>query len=751
MGLLEASIIHHVGGVLALTWALSWFGCCHPIVYVLCLAYLYMVHEHYITRLRRRLQFEERKHANQRRLLSDAETLRWLNHAVEKVWPMCMEQIASQRFLLPIVPWFLEKYKPWTAKKAVVQHLYLGRSPPAFTDIRVVHPSADDDHLVLELGMNFLSADDMSSVLAVKLRKRLGFGMWAKLHVTGIHVEGRVLIGLKFLRKWPFLGRLRLCFVEPPFFQVTVKPIFSHGLDVTEIPGISGWVDKLLTVAFAETLVEPNMLVVDVEKFVSSPEPDWFTVDEKCRIAYAKVEILEGADMNPSDLNGLADPYVRGRLGSCRFQTKVQRKTLSPRWYEMFKIPITSWEAAVLRLEVRDKDYIFDDSMGICSVNIGELRGGQRHDMWQTLKDVKMGSLHLAITVLEDGTAGATSNKVEQDEVSGGVRGAKEREQQPPEDGGDGPNAVADAASTSAGAGKGDVYEPVDILGQETTGVWVHRPGPGCASRRLELRRGREGLSNTELLQGEAVVWSQSSSLAANTLQQQGEVGSDDDEPDGHKAHHFGKIQRGLRKVGHLLKSPKGGNPHSSAEHPLPTPNPGLRTVTEGGSEPGKGGLGEASSGDVRKGSAVDAPIPGKEKAKGRKEAAICILRQVGNSAQNNLRKVLSAKGPKPDRGKEEVDPEAAPADSSTEEESLTSPGERGFVVDGVPMGAVFPSTRSAADPGSPSANGAAGKPSSPPQPTQADGHRAVSPPAAEGDLSRPPSRKVSFRSAEGV
>ncbi|CAA6671268.1 unnamed protein product [Spirodela intermedia] len=575
MGLLEASIIHHVGGVLALTWALSWFGCCHPIVYVLCLAYLYMAHEHYITRLRRRLQFEERKHANQRRLLSDAETLRWLNHAVEKVWPMCMEQIASQRFLLPIVPWFLEKYKPWTAKKAVVQHLYLGRSPPAFTDIRVVHPSADDDHLVLELGMNFLSADDMSSVLAVKLRKRLGFGIWAKLHVTGIHVEGGPEVSPQVALPWT--AAAVLC--RAPFFQVTVKPIFSHGLDVTEIPGISGWVDKLLTVAFAETLVEPNMLVVDVEKFVSSPEPDWFTVDEKCRIAYAKVEILEGADMNPSDLNGLADPYVRGRLGSCRFQTKVQRKTLSPRWYEMFKIPITSWEAAVLRLEVRDKDYIFDDSMGICSVNIGELRGGQRHDMWQTLKDVKMGSLHLAITVLEDGVRRRSW--------------AKEREQQPPEDGGDGPNAVADAASTSAGAGKGDVYEPVDILGQETTGVWVHRPDRLCL-RRLELRRGREGLSNTELLQGEAVVWSQSSSLAANTLQQQGEVGSDDDEPDGHKAHHFGKIQRGLRKVGHLLKSPKGGNPTVQRNTPSRRQTPASEQSQKEGVSRGRVGSGRS-------------------------------------------------------------------------------------------------------------------------------------------------------------
>ena len=47
---------------------------------------------------------------------------------------------------------------------------------------------------VLELGMNFLTADDMSAILAVKLRRRLGFGMVAKLHLTGMHVEGKVRI-----------------------------------------------------------------------------------------------------------------------------------------------------------------------------------------------------------------------------------------------------------------------------------------------------------------------------------------------------------------------------------------------------------------------------------------------------------------------------------------------------------------------------------------------------------------------------
>lgn len=54
-------------------------------------------------------------------------------------------------------------------------------------------------------------------------------------------------MGIKFLPKWPFLGRLRVCFVEPPYFQMTVKPIFSRGLDVTEVPGIAGW---LVSIAY---------------------------------------------------------------------------------------------------------------------------------------------------------------------------------------------------------------------------------------------------------------------------------------------------------------------------------------------------------------------------------------------------------------------------------------------------------------------------------------------------------------------
>ncbi|XAR56396.1 hypothetical protein NMG60_11036867 [Bertholletia excelsa] len=482
MSVFEASILHHVCIVLLLLWLLSSFNCCHPIAYFISLIYLYLVHERYVMRLERRLRFEERRVGNQRRVLSDSESLRWLNHAVEKIWPVCMEEIVSQKILLPIIPWFLEKYKPWTVKDAAVQQLYMGRSPPIFTEMRVRPQSTGDDHLVLELGLNFRTANDMNALLAVKLRKRLGFGISTKMHLTGMHVEGKVLIGVKFLRHWPYLGRLRVCFMEAPYFQMTVKPIFTHGLDVTEVPGIAGWLDKLLALVFEQTLVEPNMLVVDMEKFVSPQPENWFSVDAKDPVAFAMVEVIEAADIKPSDLNGLADPYVKGQIGPYRFRTKTQKKTLAPKWLEEFRVPICTWESTnVLTIEVQDKDHFIDDTLGECSINIGDLRGGQRHDMWLPLQNIKMGRLHLAITVVEGDKKGT-----DQPGNTETLNNNKERSFLADE--------ILKEDSLSPGLSEkstlaADRFEPIDIEGQEQTGVWVHRPGSEVSST-WESRKG---------------------------------------------------------------------------------------------------------------------------------------------------------------------------------------------------------------------------------------------------------------------
>lgn len=61
----------------------------------------------------------------------------------------------------------------------------------------------------------------------------------------------------------------------------------------------------------------------------------------------------------------MADPYVKGQLGPYRFRTKIQKKTLTPKWHEEFKVPICTWESPnILAIEVRDKDHFVDDKLG---------------------------------------------------------------------------------------------------------------------------------------------------------------------------------------------------------------------------------------------------------------------------------------------------------------------------------------------------------------------------------------------------
>ncbi|CAN6561205.1 unnamed protein product [Malus baccata var. baccata] len=558
--------------------------------------------------------------------------------------------------------------------KGIVQHLYLGRNPPMFTEMRVLRQSTDDDHLVLELGMNFLTADDMLGILAVKLRKRLGFGIWAKLHITGMHVEGKVLIGVRFLCKWPFLGRVRLCFVEPPYFQMTVKPIFTHGLNVTEVPGIDGWLDKLLSVAFEQTLVQPNMLVVDMEKFTSPEQESWFSVDEKDPVAYVRVEVIKASDIKASDLNGFADPYVKGHLGVYQFKTKIQKKTLTPKWHEEFKIPIITWDSPnVLAIEVHDKDIFVDDALGECSINISDFRNGVRHDMWLPLQ--KAGRLHLAVTVLDENgkeqknLQGLDLNRFHtQGDDSPDVQekpDVKERRNSFASDTGN--KGSFSSISSGKSAKVADHFEPIDIDGQKETGIWVHHPGSEV-SQTWEARKGKGRRLNTQI-QGEP--------NGSGIGSQVNDTSSTDENPE--DKGRMASVRRGLHKIGSVFHRNSKEDNSCTFKEPLETPrvnlravnenNIGVRYVVEDGlcSSPSrktnsKGGA--LSSGE----SGSDSPGKGNVKD---------MAKSLYKSAERSVKHALSRKGSR----KSQADPRAvsekeilADSTSSDDDDSLPPP-----------------------------------------------------------------------------
>ncbi|KAJ7533904.1 hypothetical protein O6H91_13G069900 [Diphasiastrum complanatum] len=428
---LNCPFICHAALVLCMLWILSLLGLNYAWIYIMGFLFLYHIDKRHLERTHRRIRHQERKSANQKKLLSDIETARWLNAAVQKIWPVFLEKFVSQEFLMPLAPFFLEKYKPWTAKKAVLQRLTLGRTPPMITGIRALEQGTEDDHLVLEACMEFVAADDMAAVVAIQMRKYLTFGLWTTVHVSKLHLEGKVRVGVRFLGEWPFMSRVRICFENAPYIQVTARPLFSHGIDVAELPGIANWLDGMLAAALEQTVVAPNILVVDVERLASfcmtsmrsssvdtqsvGPSRDWFFIDEKPAVASVRVEILEATQLKPSDPNGLADPYVKLVANGFRFKTSIKKKTLSPKWMEVFQIPVPTWELKnLLLLHVRDKDRFHDDDLGYCDLSLAKYRGGNRHEMYLPLKGVKTGRLRVAITV-EDNLQQQSCNILERE------------------------------------------------------------------------------------------------------------------------------------------------------------------------------------------------------------------------------------------------------------------------------------------------------------------------------------------------
>ncbi|XP_024532167.1 C2 domain-containing protein At1g53590 isoform X2 [Selaginella moellendorffii] len=403
--LLHWPFILHAALVLVVVWILSLLGINHAIVPVVGFIFLFHIERRHREKWLRRIRHEERKHAFQKQLLSDFESVRWLNETLARAWPVFLEKFASQDFLAPLMPFFLAKYKPWTVQDGVLQSFALGRNPPMFAGMRALDPSGTDDDVVFETTMEFVAADDMSAVLSVQLRKRLG-GLWTKLHISKLHIEGKVRLGVRFHGGWPFVSRLRISFESAPYVQIEARPLSTYGMDMAELPGIASWLDTMLMDALEDSVVKPNMLVINVEKIANS----WATseyatlpsAESAPPVAVAVVEILEATQLKPADVNGLADPFVKGVLNTNRFKTSIKWKTLNPKWREVFRLPIRSWEIQNrMMFHVRDKDLFRDDNLGYCDVLLAKFRGGDRHEVCLPLKGVKTGRITFAITVEE--------------------------------------------------------------------------------------------------------------------------------------------------------------------------------------------------------------------------------------------------------------------------------------------------------------------------------------------------------------
>ncbi|XP_073391556.1 uncharacterized protein [Physcomitrium patens] len=374
------------------------------LIAILLICYVSWVQKQYFESERRRILFEERKRSNTKRVMSEGETLRWVNESLKVMWPVCMQKFASQNFFTPMAPWFLDRYKPKYVTKVTMNSLHLGNTPPFFRLIHVLQSSQDKEEVVFEAQMEFLSDEVMGARLIVEIS-----GVKITFYISKLYIKGTVKFSLNFVGGWPVLGRIQFCFANAPTVNMDAR---GYGLYMGYIPGAKSWLEETLGRALEESVVEPYMLVIDMEKLVSNmmfsePKPsqglqDFFSVEHRSDFTVL-VEILEAGDLKAGRANGLPDPIVELSLRSHIQKTKSRPKTINPVWTdEKHRFPIENWEYSnILILRVIHKSWRGQVELGICSTPVKEFQGGERKERKLPLERDKetVGWIKFAVTV----------------------------------------------------------------------------------------------------------------------------------------------------------------------------------------------------------------------------------------------------------------------------------------------------------------------------------------------------------------
>ncbi|XP_015190815.1 PREDICTED: multiple C2 and transmembrane domain-containing protein 1 isoform X3 [Polistes dominula] len=113
------------------------------------------------------------------------------------------------------------------------------------------------------------------------------------------------------------------------------------------------------------------------------------------------IVLVEAKNLLPMDIDGLSDPYVKFRLGTEKYKSKVMNKTLNPVWLEQFDLHLYEDPYLGQELEVtvwdRDRSHQ-DDLMGRTVINLATLERETTHRLWQDLEDGS-GNIFLLLTI----------------------------------------------------------------------------------------------------------------------------------------------------------------------------------------------------------------------------------------------------------------------------------------------------------------------------------------------------------------
>ncbi|KYM78739.1 Multiple C2 and transmembrane domain-containing protein 2 [Atta colombica] len=113
------------------------------------------------------------------------------------------------------------------------------------------------------------------------------------------------------------------------------------------------------------------------------------------------IVLVEAKNLLPMDIDGLSDPYVKFRLGTEKYKSKVVNKTLNPIWLEQFDLHLYEdpYLGQELEVSVWDRDRSHqDDLMGKTVIDLATLERETTYRLWRELEDGS-GNIFLLLTI----------------------------------------------------------------------------------------------------------------------------------------------------------------------------------------------------------------------------------------------------------------------------------------------------------------------------------------------------------------
>jgi hypothetical protein len=111
----------------------------------------------------------------------------------------------------------------------------------------------------LQLSLDW-SAPRASATLAFTLAN--GLASQPTLRLRRPVLRGTLRVHWEWIEPYPYIGRVRFCFVTPPRTQVSLEPLGT--IDVTQLPAVGPWVNSMLAGSLKEKLCYPSWVETDM-------------------------------------------------------------------------------------------------------------------------------------------------------------------------------------------------------------------------------------------------------------------------------------------------------------------------------------------------------------------------------------------------------------------------------------------------------------------------------------------------------